>query len=186
MAFYCAVLLQISPILRRHYKGIFVDAQAIFFFALEVIITGYRPIITAAQSFSNSPVHIVMPSVPSALHDRLDKPFSLHGINGKWHRPVTLEQMLKLRADNPSSRLIGGGTDFALSGQHGLLVKLCEENSVFIETSRVQELQAIKLEQDSLVIGAAVTIYELLCFLQNSQPNMVSGVRTVHFLFLSS
>ncbi|MGA7488683.1 MAG: 4-hydroxybenzoyl-CoA reductase subunit beta [Xanthobacteraceae bacterium] len=71
-------------------------------------------------------------------------------------RPRTLDDIVKVRAEHPGSRLLGGGTDLVVNIRRGIVAP-----DVLIDVNRVEELRAVKADADALAIGAAVTLAEL-------------------------
>ncbi|XP_063994922.1 xanthine dehydrogenase-like [Diachasmimorpha longicaudata] len=90
------------------------------------------------------------------LSDGLDKEYLI--IKGKevtWYRPTTLHQLLFLKNQFPNAKIIGGNTEV------GVEVKFKHSKyPILIQTRQIPELGSI-LVQDSLTIGASVTLMEL-------------------------
>ncbi|RUS19542.1 Molybdopterin-binding domain of aldehyde dehydrogenase-domain-containing protein [Endogone sp. FLAS-F59071] len=81
----------------------------------------------------------------------------------KWYRPVSLEQMVELKTTIPSARLCAGNTtrgleDFEVEGGERRYTRERDETVVYV--GDVPELKVVKLEDDGLTIGAAITISE--------------------------
>jgi 4-hydroxybenzoyl-CoA reductase subunit beta len=70
--------------------------------------------------------------------------------------PQTLDEALAVRAAHPDSKPLGGGTDLVVNIRRGILAP-----SVLIDMNRVKELHAIKVDQDSIEIGASVRLIAL-------------------------
>jgi 4-hydroxybenzoyl-CoA reductase subunit beta len=70
--------------------------------------------------------------------------------------PTTLEEAITARAALPDSKLLGGGTDLVVNIRRGIAAP-----PVLIEINRVPELRAIKADENSIEIGAAVTLTAL-------------------------
>lgn len=71
-------------------------------------------------------------------------------------RARTVEDVIQTRADNPDSRLLGGGTDLIVNMRRGIV-----SPPVLIDLNHVDEMRTIKLGTDGLEIGASVTLSEL-------------------------
>jgi 4-hydroxybenzoyl-CoA reductase subunit beta len=71
-------------------------------------------------------------------------------------RPTTLADVIKARAANPASRLLGGGTDLIVNIRRGI-----EAPPTLIDVNGVTELRAVKADAHGVEIGAAVTLSEL-------------------------
>lgn len=71
-------------------------------------------------------------------------------------RPKTLADVIKARAANPASRLLGGGTDLVVNIRRGIVAP-----PVLIDVNRVDELRALKADERAIEVGASVTLSEL-------------------------
>ncbi len=125
--------------------------------------TGYRPIINAAQRLLE---------LPQAGFDRAALTASLQAIRRSemltyshdgqsFHAPLTLEQLVKLRAAKPSATILSGSTDVGL-----WVTKQLRELGDIIYINQVAELQTLIEQDDQLEIGAAVPLndaYAALC-----------------------
>src|SRR5947207_7685271 len=69
---------------------------------------------------------------------------------------TSLDDVIKARAANPGSQLLGGGTDLVVNIRRGIIAP-----PVLIDINRVAELRAIRADARSLEIGAAVNIAEV-------------------------
>uniref|UniRef100_A0A1I8JBK2 Xanthine dehydrogenase n=1 Tax=Macrostomum lignano TaxID=282301 RepID=A0A1I8JBK2_9PLAT len=73
-----------------------------------------------------------------------------------WHRPTSLEELLKLKQDHPDAKIINGNTEVGVEvkskkSTHGCL----------IYASHVDELRKFDVDETGIDIGAAVTLTEL-------------------------
>lgn len=92
-----------------------------------------------------------------------------------WLQPVTLASLVQLKATHPDARLVVGNTEVGIETKFKGL-----DYKVFINPSYVPELQVLKMDGDSLCVGAAVTINGLKTFIdtliaQSSEPTILSG-----------
>jgi 4-hydroxybenzoyl-CoA reductase subunit beta len=71
-------------------------------------------------------------------------------------RPRTLDELMRARAENSASSLLGGGTDLIVNIRRGIVAP-----PVLIDVSDVSELRGIKADADALEIGAAATLSDL-------------------------
>ncbi|HZL60727.1 MAG TPA: FAD binding domain-containing protein, partial [Pseudolabrys sp.] len=67
--------------------------------------------------------------------------------------PATLDEALAVRAANPGSMPLGGGTDLIVNIRRGIVAP-----AVLIDMNRVKELSAIHADANSLEIGASVRL----------------------------
>ncbi len=125
--------------------------------------TGYRPIIDAAKR---------MGELPHAAFDRAALARTLHTIqrddmltytheDQSFHLPLTLEQLVQIRAAKPSATLLSGSTDIGL-----WVTKQMRNLGDIIYINQVAELQTLREQDGQLEIGAAVTLndaYAALC-----------------------
>jgi 4-hydroxybenzoyl-CoA reductase subunit beta len=71
-------------------------------------------------------------------------------------RPTTLDEVLQARADHPDGQLLGGGTDLLVNIRRGIVAP-----PALIDITNVRELRALRVDGQSIEIGAAVTLSEL-------------------------
>ncbi|HEX5857978.1 MAG TPA: FAD binding domain-containing protein [Microbacterium sp.] len=126
--------------------------------------TGYRPIRDAAYGLG-------MPEAGDPLADRREHPaptpvptdVDLGG--ARFVRPATLEEATALLRDEPEARLVAGGTDWGvdvnLRGARAPLV---------IAIERLPELRAVTIGDETIEIGAALTMSELAHALDGRVP----------------
>ena len=67
--------------------------------------------------------------------------------------PRTIEEAITARAHNPTSMPLGGGTDLVVNIRRGIVAP-----PVLIDMNRVQELHAIRVDEKTVELGAAVTL----------------------------
>jgi hypothetical protein len=70
--------------------------------------------------------------------------------------PKTLAEAIAARADNPNALPLGGGTDLVVNIRRGIVAP-----PVLIDMNRVQELHGIKADEQSIELGASVTLSEI-------------------------
>jgi 4-hydroxybenzoyl-CoA reductase subunit beta len=71
-------------------------------------------------------------------------------------RPTTLDELVKVHAEHPGSRVLGGGTDLIVNIRRGIVAP-----DVLIDANNIAELRAINADARSIEIGASVTLAEL-------------------------
>ena len=110
--------------------------------------TGYTPIIRAAQAAAHAPVPSWMAEWPEApaLQSRDD-----------IFCPRSSDELAQWYARNPEATLIAGGTDVGL-----WVTKKMQDLGPIAFVSHAEDLRQIHDEKDSLRIGAAVTITNLM------------------------
>jgi 4-hydroxybenzoyl-CoA reductase subunit beta len=71
-------------------------------------------------------------------------------------KATSLDDVLKARAQNPDSKLLGGGTDLLVNIRRGIVAP-----PVLIDATGVGELRSIKADAKTIEIGASVTLAEI-------------------------
>ncbi|MDC0860382.1 xanthine dehydrogenase small subunit [Planktomarina temperata] len=110
--------------------------------------TGYTPIIRAAQAAAHAPV-------PSWMAERPEAP-ALQSRDDIFC-PRSSDELAQWYARNPEATLIAGGTDVGL-----WVTKKMQELGPIAFVSHAEDLRQIHDEKDSLRIGAAVIITNLM------------------------
>lgn len=135
--------------------------------------TGYRPIVDAALGLPDPdrcpPGGGLAADLPAAT-----RPWTHRSGGESFHAPVSMEELLELRAELPGAYVLGGGTDLGLlaSQQRRRLGEL-------IWTRRVGELSRIESAGGELVIGAAATYSEALPAIDAHLPPLGALVRRI-------
>uniref|UniRef100_A0A2P2KBD2 xanthine dehydrogenase n=1 Tax=Rhizophora mucronata TaxID=61149 RepID=A0A2P2KBD2_RHIMU len=94
---------------------------------------------------------------PPELLLRKLTPLSLRGFGGlKWYRPLTLLQLLELKAKYSDAKLLIGNTEVGIETR---LKRM--QYQVLISVALVPELNILSVKDDGLEIGAAVRLNEL-------------------------
>lgn len=138
--------------------------------------TGYRSIIEAglAACGDRTPDHFTAASHEiSALLSSIPRGgLCIDTGTQRYLRPATLAEALELRRADPGALVICGATDSALrvTKQHEIIPSI-------LDISGVAELQGIERSGDAFVIGAAVTIQEVLDRAEGSIPPLAAMLR---------
>lgn len=81
-----------------------------------------------------------------------------------WYQPITLDELLELKQSYPTARLVVGNTEV------GIEVKFkAMEYSVLINPSRISELRQLKVTDNGIDVGAAVSVNILRHFVESLQ-----------------
>ena len=111
--------------------------------------TGYRPILEAVSKLQPEPAAPVETAPPLAV--------TFEAPGQKFFRPVSLAQLVHLRAEHPNAMLLAGGTDLGLRfSEHR------ERPAKVICTLDVAELGVVEVLPEGMQIGAAVPYRTLL------------------------
>ena len=73
--------------------------------------------------------------------------------NFTLHRPTSIEDAVKLRAEADDALYVAGGTDLIVNVRRGI-----EQPSALIDLSNIEELQLVTSDDHELHIGTAVTL----------------------------
>ncbi len=133
--------------------------------------TGYKPIIDAAQR---------MLALPHADFDRAVLADSLREIqrtemltytqdDRSFHVPLTLQQLVQVRADHPQATILSGSTDVGL-----WVTKQMRDLGDIIYINQVAELQTISEKNGKLEIGGAVSLNDAYATLCKHYPQELS------------
>ncbi|NVD99174.1 xanthine dehydrogenase small subunit [Massilia sp. BJB1822] len=125
--------------------------------------TGYRPIIEAAQRMSELPkVEFDRAALAQQLEALKRDKLAVYSARGQaFMAPRTLDELVALRAANPSAVLLAGSTDVGL-----WITKQMRELGDIIYLGHVDALKNVRSVDGKLEIGAGVSLndaYEALC-----------------------
>jgi xanthine dehydrogenase small subunit len=117
--------------------------------------TGYRPIIDACIHMYDYPAP---PDNEAQLIEQLralqhQQGVSLELEQARYYAPATVDELASLYQQNPQAQILAGGTDVGL-----WVTKQLRELPLVIYLGNVAELKRITLKQDSIEVGAAVTL----------------------------
>jgi xanthine dehydrogenase small subunit len=131
--------------------------------------TGYRPIIDAAHRMIDLPsVGFDRAAVATVLRtiQRADMLTYTHE-GQSFHMPLTLEQLITIRADKPGATILSGSTDVGL-----WVTKQMRELGDIIYINQVAELRALHETDGKLEIGAAVSLVDTYAALCKHYPEL--------------
>lgn len=134
--------------------------------------TGYRPILDAAMSLDLDKSIL--------LKDRYNNPAWLsemkaiknHSVTMKFNQksiflPVTINEALKAKSDDADLRIIGGSTDIGVVVNKG---KMTTPKTMALY--HIEELRKISHDQDSISVGATVTLSEFENYIEQFIPEL--------------
>ena len=133
--------------------------------------TGYRPIFDAAKMLDMLP-RVEMDEVDLLSKLELLAPI-LHGLKADltlkkaYFSPVSLHNLLELRAQNPNAQIVAGTTDVGL-----WITKQHRQFDQIIDVTRAAELKRIDDFADHISIGAAVTLNDAFAALCQGRPQL--------------
>lgn len=135
--------------------------------------TGYRPIIDAALSLADWPAPAweqERRQIEDAFCDEMAKAqisLALEAQGQRFFAPKNLNDCAALIAAHPQAQIVAGATDLGL-----WLTKQHREFDTFISLKSVQELRRVSIDEEGVVIGAAVTHAEAMHALDSSLPDL--------------
>jgi len=118
--------------------------------------TGYGPIIQSAKDTLGQPV-------PVWMNENLEK---LKDITFPNNVPQSIEDLATLYKDNPEATLVAGATDLSLD-----ITKKLKSFQNIIFLGGCEKLKRIDITKDTIEIGAACTISELIVSLSSTFPS---------------
>ena len=121
--------------------------------------TGYAPIVRAAEAASKS-------SVPEWMQDT---PIDVAPIE---FAPETSNELADWYQEHPNGTLIGGATDVGL-----WVTKQLRDLEDVAFLNRCKDLQHIEVQEDTIRIGAAVTMADLAIVMQKHHPSYAEMIR---------
>ena len=129
--------------------------------------TGYRPILDAAQTMQVlPPVQVDEVSLLSKLELLAHTPRGLEA-DLAYISPISLTQLLQLRAQHPGAQLVAGCTDVGL-----WVTKMHMQFEQVIDLTQVAELKRVEQYPHHIAIGAAVTLTDAFAALVADRPQL--------------
>ncbi len=131
--------------------------------------TGYRPILDAARfsmprvqedAFTQDETRII-----ALLKEIPRETIHITSASGEYFLPATLNELLEFKAQNSEALFLNGATDMALR-----VTKRHENLGRIIDSAQIKELQQIKRDDDAFVVGAGVTVTDLMETLGENLP----------------
>ncbi|MCK5823534.1 MAG: xanthine dehydrogenase small subunit [Bacteroidales bacterium] len=136
--------------------------------------TGYRPIVDAASQacvnkgidkFTKNENDII------SLLTKINKQdtIAIENDKQKYFLPFTIEEALKLKIKHNDAIILNGGTDVALrvTKRHEFLPEI-------IDISEINELKQIKVNDNSIEIGAGINLEDIKVAFENNFPQLSS------------
>ena len=119
--------------------------------------TGYRPIVDAAVRMfeipaPKAPVDVAALSRTLATLERKDT-FRYEHAGQRFEAPRTVDELARIKAEQPSTRILSGSTDIGL-----WVTKLMRDLGDIVYVGRISALQKIETSGDWIEIGAGVTV----------------------------
>ena len=136
--------------------------------------TGYRPIVAAARQVCEAPLVDCFQQQEAATVTRLNalkttdvQTLTLNG--NTCLLPKTVAQLADLLAENPTARLLAGGTDLALQvTQHYKALPM------IIALEQIDELKACQITPDGIILGAGASLHYCYRLLADEIPEFTA------------
>ncbi|PYH84315.1 xanthine dehydrogenase [Aspergillus uvarum CBS 121591] len=93
---------------------------------------------------------------PPSLRKHQFRALALGNKKKKWYRPVTLEQLLEIKAVHPDAKIIGGSTETQIEIKFKAM-----KYSASVYVGDIQDLRQYTLRDDCLELGANVSLTDL-------------------------
>ena len=131
--------------------------------------TGYRPILDAAQAMARLPrVQQDEQALLRQLQELEDlRAQSAAAGTGAYLAPLSLADLLRLRAEQPRAQVVAGCTDVGL-----WVTKMHREFEQVLDVTQVRELRLVERYEHHIAIGAAVTLTEAFAALAEQRPQL--------------
>ena len=128
--------------------------------------TGYRPIIDAGLNlFNPSSAHDGISFINETSTRQLAELATTQQHADDYLQPNTLNELSECLAQNPSAKLIAGGTDLMLE-----VTQRFDDIPVLIDLSNVNEMRNIKVTEEVVELGAGVTYSQMESSLKALMP----------------
>jgi len=133
--------------------------------------TGYRPILDAAQAMATLPRVEQDEAAILRQLQALNERRALVGASGStsYMAPLSLSELLQLRAAHPQAQLVAGCTDVGL-----WVTKLHRQFAQVLDVSQVAELRRVERYEHHVAIGAAVTLTDAFEALAAQRPQLAT------------
>jgi xanthine dehydrogenase small subunit len=136
--------------------------------------TGYRPIIDACIHMYDYPVP---PDSDAQLVEQLRGLQRQHGMSleleqARYYAPATVDELASLYQQNPTARILAGGTDVGL-----WVTKQLRELPLIIYLGNVARLKQISRQDGAIEIGAAVTLSDAFAEIAGHYPEFTEMCR---------
>jgi xanthine dehydrogenase small subunit len=128
--------------------------------------TGYQPIFKAAAALANMPrvpLFADMPALPLAKVTNL-----------RYQQPLDCQQLALAIEAAPEATWVAGATDLGLE-----VTQQLKPAKAYIDFSQIQELQAIAVLEDRVVIGAAATYSQVETSVAQALPWLCDLIKVI-------
>ncbi len=129
--------------------------------------TGYRPIKRAAAVALARSTPWLDDTASLALSSRLQQLSAEPSCSSGFLQPTTVDELARLRMEHANAPLLAGGTDLALE-----VTQRLRRLPTVISITEVPELQDLKVCDDRLYIGAAVSLSRLYAWCHTRVPEI--------------
>jgi xanthine dehydrogenase/oxidase len=103
---------------------------------------------------------------PPALKKYQLKPLFFGNKRKRWLRPTTVDQLVEIKSAYPSAKITGGSSEIQIEIRFKAL-----QYSLSVYTGEIEELKFCEMKEDSLEIGANITLSQMQEFLENAEKH---------------
>ena len=103
---------------------------------------------------------------PPAARKYEMKPLFFGNKRKRWLRPMTVDQLVEIKSAYPSAKITGGSSEIQIEIKFKAL-----QYSLSVYTGEIEELKFAEMKEDSLEIGANITLSQMQEFLRNAEKH---------------
>jgi xanthine dehydrogenase/oxidase len=103
---------------------------------------------------------------PPSLRRYELKPLFFGNKRKRWLRPTTVDQLIAIKSAYPSAKLTGGSSEIQIEIKFKAL-----QYALSVYTGEIEELKFAEMKEDSLEVGANITLSELQAFLRKAESH---------------
>ena len=94
------------------------------------------------------------------------KPLFFGNKRKRWLRPTTVDQLIEIKSAYPSAKLTGGSSEIQIEIKFKNL-----QYALSVYTGEIEELKTVEMKEDSLEIGANITLSQMQEFLEKAEKH---------------
>lgn len=103
---------------------------------------------------------------PPALRKYEMKPLFFGNKRKRWLRPMTVDQLVEIKSAYPSAKITAGSSEIQIEIKFKAL-----QYALSIYTGEIEELRFCEMKENSLEIGANITLSQMQEFLENAEKH---------------
>jgi xanthine dehydrogenase/oxidase len=103
---------------------------------------------------------------PPSLRKYEMKPLFFGNKRKQWLRPMTVDQLVEIKSAYPSAKITAGSSEIQIEIKFKAL-----QYALSVYTGEIEELKLSEMKENSLEIGANITLSEMQHFLENAEKH---------------